>query len=317
MSKFTEILELYFSTNRASTRLQKLSTWNQWVRFMKSDAKIGNADVSDVYRYLHVVRQGKGFKSNLDGNEDISSATIKGKLYTMRGIYRFLLQMKKVKTNPFDSPEFIAIGKKKSPPKRETKLIPFHKVREIIDMPSSATKEGIRDRGILASLFCGGVRQGELRNLRVRDVRQSDKGVTYLFITNTKNGKDRYQTIPDWAQGYIQAAAKIRVLESAQPTDRLFVTYEGVRQVVANNLCSVWVWRFFRRYMIEAGLGEEYFPHCARATAITKLLEQGIPHSRVKDFAGHQSIQMTESYYKLLLGVDENAGQLIDYAVKK
>ena len=53
--------------------------------------------------------------------------------------------------------------------------------------------------------------------------------------------------------------------------------------------------------------------HSARATAITRLLAEGIPHREVQEFSRHASIQMVELYDKRRIGVDKNPGRGLDY----
>jgi integrase len=55
-------------------------------------------------------------------------------------------------------------------------------------------------------------------------------------------------------------------------------------------------------------------PTCARATAITKLLADGIPHRQVQEFSRHASIQMVEWYDKRRFSVDENVGVGFEYS---
>lgn len=56
------------------------------------------------------------------------------------------------------------------------------------------------------------------------------------------------------------------------------------------------------RALTRAGLDpRHYTPHSARATAITKLLADGVPHREVQEFSRHSSVRMVERYDKRVL----------------
>lgn len=53
----------------------------------------------------------------------------------------------------------------------------------------------------------------------------------------------------------------------------------------------------FQRAVISAGLDPKVFtPHVMRHTAITRLIEQGIPLATVQKISGHKTIQMVLRY---------------------
>ena len=77
------------------------------------------------------------------------------------------------------------------------------------------------------------------------------------------------------------------------------------------------VYLLFKHYCQVVGAGTHATPHSARATAITKLLADGIPHRQVQEFSRHASIQMVEWYDKRRFSVDENAGVGLEYEGQK
>jgi integrase len=66
-------------------------------------------------------------------------------------------------------------------------------------------------------------------------------------------------------------------------------------------------------YCKAAGSTEFVSPHSARATAITKLLADGLPHRLVQEFSRHSSIQMVELYDKRRVGVEDNPGAKLKF----
>ena len=61
---------------------------------------------------------------------------------------------------------------------------------------------------------------------------------------------------------------------------------------------------------------DQYSPHSARATGITKMLEQGIPHRQVQEFSRHSSVRMVELYDKRRIQIDHNPAKVLEYPRK-
>jgi integrase len=61
------------------------------------------------------------------------------------------------------------------------------------------------------------------------------------------------------------------------------------------------------------GAGPHVTPHSARATAITKLLTDGIPHREVQAFSRHASIQMVEHYDKRRFDVERSPAKGLEF----
>jgi integrase len=73
----------------------------------------------------------------------------------------------------------------------------------------------------------------------------------------------------------------------------------------------------FKQYCMAAGAGMYVTPHSARATAITKLLSDGVPHRVVQEFSRHASIQMVEWYDKRRFDVEQSPAKGLVYGKKK
>jgi integrase len=104
-----------------------------------------------------------------------------------------------------------------------------------------------------------------------------------------------------------------RKKHGAKETDYLFVGYTGRAGSTPARvpISPAGLYQLFRHYAQLAGVPAHVTPHSARATAITKLLADGIAHRKVQEFSRHSSIQMVEVYDKRRVSVDENpAGQL-------
>jgi integrase len=209
--------------------------------------------------------------------------------------------------NPFDI-DRVPSPSARSGQKRPTEMVDFSLVKEIIARAVDTTPKGLRDKAVLAVLFGGGLRRSELTRLRLNDVCESSQGTVFLRLRETKGKRDADQALPPWAAKIVRQLLENRVHQGAERGDFLFVSYRGRAGQTPSSLpvSDTGVYLLFKYYCQLAGAGPHVTPHSARATAITKLLADGIPHRQVQEFSRHSSIQMVELYDKRRLSVEEN-----------
>lgn len=217
--------------------------------------------------------------------------------------------------NPFEA-DRVPPPPKDAGRKRPTQMIDFELVMEIVCAPPSDTAKGRRDRAILATLFGGGLRRGEVVALRIGDVKRTPSGTTYLYLRHTKAKKDAEQALPTWAANHLWELIHDRKKNGATDADFLFVGFSGKggTAVTTKPMSDTGVYLLFKQYCMAAGAGSHATPHSARATAITKLLADGIPHREVQEFSRHSSIQMVEWYDKRRFGVEDSPAKDLSYS---
>jgi integrase len=256
-------------------------------------------------------------KDGLDATQ--SNATIHKKFAALRRIYRMLVASNVgIAENPFE------VDKVPPPPKdagrkRPTQMIEFDLVMEIVSMPDITTAKGRRDKAILALLFGGGIRRSELVSLRIGDIRKTSTGTTFLYLRHTKAKRDAEQALPSWAAEPLWDLIAERKRERASDGDYLFLGYTGRAGQKASDkpISDTGVYLLFKQYCMAAGAGAFATPHSARATAITKLLADGIPHREVQEFSRHASIQMVEWYDKRRFDVEQSPARGLSYDRKR
>lgn len=257
---------------------------------------------------------GRGAKKDgLDSTQ--SNATIHKKFAALRRIYRMLVASNLgISENPFEADK-VPPPPKDAGRKRPTEMIDFDLVMDIVSIPNAETPKGRRDRAILAILFGGGLRRGEVVGLRIGDVKKTSSGTTFLYLRHTKAKKDAEQAVPSWAAAHIWDLIKDRKAEGASDGDYLFVgfTGKGGQTVTTKPMSDTGVYLLFKQYCMAAGAGMHATPHSARATAITKLLADGIPHREVQEFSRHSSIQMVEWYDKRRFSVEQSPAKELSY----
>ena len=267
-------------------------------------------------RAVQIERSSSGRKDGLEST--LSNATIAKKFAALRRIYRALMGPELgISLNPFDS-DRVPPPPKDAGRKRPTEMISFELVEKILDGPDTSTPKGRRDLAALAALFGGGLRRSEVIHLRLADVRTTPAGTTYLYLRSTKAKRDAEQALPKWAAKILNQLATERRKDGAAEADFLFVCYTGQagNTPTSRPLSDGGLYALFKRYCILAGAGDFVTPHSARATAITKLLADGVPHREVQGFSRHASIQMVELYDKRRIGVDEGSGRGLDFGIK-
>jgi integrase len=269
----------------------------------------------EVTTHSHIPRGKK--KDGLDATQ--SNATIHKKFAALRRMYRMLMASNVgVAENPFE------VDKVPPPPKdagrkRPTQMIDFDLVMEIVALPDVSTPKGRRDRAILAVLFGGGIRRSELVALRLGDVRKTPAGTTFLYLRHTKAKRDAEQALPDWAAEYLWELIEEHKAEKAGEGDYLFVGFTGRAGQTSSGrpISDTGVYLLFKQYCMAAGAGAFATPHSARATAITKLLADGVPHREVQEFSRHASIQMVEWYDKRRFDVEQSPARGLSYKKKR
>lgn len=77
-------------------------------------------------------------------------------------------------------------------------------------------------------------------------------------------------------------------------------------------MCRHQAWHVFRKWCFVA-TGERYHPHCARATAITRLLSDGVQIEIVQLFSRHKKIESVQVYDRRRKSVEDNPGLQLVY----
>jgi integrase/recombinase XerD len=311
--KITDAIERYLEFRRPNTRKTYKGALSNFLTHMDVS---GNSAVDKLLKHISA-EQAASFLSETqkriapDGNR-VSDNTLRLTYYALRAIFGHLTDMGIIDKNPWLSVGKLMSGRQQTQ-KRPTALVPFEKVETIISIPNPHTKEGIRDRAILALLFGCGLRRSELIALNLCDVMLSIKGTLYLELRRTKAGKRRQQPLPNWAGESFSNLVAQRKSEGAGPNDPLFPFYfmDGKAR---GRTSTETVYRLFRGYCKQLGI--KAAPHAARATAATRLIEQGHTDRDVATFLGHASPQMVHVYDKRLRGLEDNAGKMLDFKAK-
>lgn len=259
---------------------------------------VDTATVRDCARYVEHLN-----KKVLKDGTKLAAGTIKLRIRALKSMFGFLTESGVCSASPM-----LAFAEPRSKAqKRGRDMIDADKVRDFLNAPDVRTREGLRDRALLAVLLGGGLRRSELLKLRCENVRLTAAGNPYLELFGTKNGDDAAQAIPAWAFERLSAwIAEIGQGGGNNQTPvcaRIFA--DGtLGQTIAERTLA----RLFKFYASKTGLKGNISPHSVRISAITRLLEQGEDLPSVAQFSRHKSLQAVLAYDRRRRGPDDCAG---------
>lgn len=168
----------------------------------------------------------------------------------------------------------------------------WEKVRQLIDSVNTSHASGLRDKAVLLLLAMLGLRNSEVRRLRLTDVRWRSGEI---HLPKTKSSKARVLPMPH----EVGAALADYVLHGRPVVEvpEVFVTHRapygpfsspaGVGAIVGEQL---------RRTGIAA---PSRGAHMLRHSIATRLVNEGVPIKTIADVLGHKSIDTTAIYTKV------------------
>ncbi len=248
------------------------------LRFGEFLDKVGkeyfSAELSDLYGYFAFLREA-GRKTS----------SIQRSISSLRGMYRFLVEKRRIGLNPFELAES---------PRSGVKLPEFLTVKEVevlIETPDVGTIWGKRDRAILELLYATGGRISEVLHLKPGDINLNG---SYLILYG-KRKKERVVPFGEPARSALEDyLALVRpVLARGGGEQFLFLNRFG------RKISRQWVWKRIRYYSTLAGIEKSITPHILRHSFATHLLTYGADLRTVQVLLGHADISTTQIYTHL------------------
>lgn len=313
-----EAVRMWLSTRPDNTRRSYLgigSDWSRWLGAEFDSAKAGalwkKARHTDAQRYVsectdRPAQQGRAADASPDGR--VSLATVKQKVAVLKITYDALIAAGLVVNNPFAR---IAMEMKRAKvdQRRPHEEMSKEELKRFLTF-DRLLPDHYRDRSIFHLLFGAALRRSEVVPLMLSDVMETSQGTTYLRLRKTKSGTAQKIALADWVAKEVNEFKARRVREGAQDRDLLFVRYLERRH---EPMGEKFVYRLFKSYCKILGVKSSYSPHCARVTAITQLLKQGLSHHEVQQLSRHSSITMVERYDRRRYEIDQSPSKKLSY----
>lgn len=196
------------------------------------------------------------------------------KLSALKSFYRYCLEENRIKRNPTSTVP--------TPKKEDT--LPYYLTKHQLALLQDHTKDDLRERAIIDTLYATGVRISELLNIKLADIKWERR---QLWIRKGKGNKERFVLFTYECAERIKSYLDSRKIES----DYLFCNQRG------EPLSRVYVQHKFREY--SESLGFKVVPHTMRHTFAAHLAEKNMKKSYIQELLGHSNINSTHIYTRL------------------
>ena len=211
-------------------------------------------------------------------NLQLKSRSIRRKISSLKGFYKYLLKNGKVLDNPFS---YVTL------PKCEKKLpeyLNYNELIEIIDTIDTTNLSGLRNRLIMELLYATGIRVSELVNIRVIDIDIDNRKINVIG----KGDKERIvffnEITKKCLKKYLSESQAIR------KCDYLILNHNG------NKITTRGIRLIMEKVIRETSVNKHLHPHMLRHTFATHLLNNGCDLLTVQELLGHASISTTGIY---------------------
>jgi site-specific recombinase XerD len=170
--------------------------------------------------------------------------------------------------------------------------IPWQDVRKLIDSINTLIPQGLRDKAALLLLAMLGLRSGEVRNLKLKDIRWQK---AEIYLPCTKTGRERVLPLPK----EVGEALEEYILYGRPRIDSPYV-FLSHRAPVGHFKTNGSIGEMVRRALKNAGIEAPFCgAHLLRHSLATHLVNSGVPIKEIADILGHAGIDSTAIYTKV------------------
>jgi integrase/recombinase XerC len=249
------------------------------------------ASVGDVQRWRDAMR-----------GQNKAPKTLNRRISSLSSFYKFLAGAAAELRLPINVPnpahaQFIA--RESSDPLEGTRALSATRARQLMGLPASDNALDYRDRAILKTYLCIGVRLATACRLRVRDFHQD--GEEASLTINEKGNRHRTIGIHFGAAEAIWEYIAKAELQSGP----LFRARRAPRldELGARPMSEASMYRVVADYLAKLlGSVKEgtrvFSTHSLRATTATLLLDAGVDIRKVQELLGHRHVTTTQIYDK-------------------
>ncbi|SHH31351.1 site-specific tyrosine recombinase/integron integrase [Thermosipho atlanticus] len=167
-------------------------------------------------------------------------------------------------------------------PRIRRKIPDFLTEEEIKNLINSFDEENeLRQRTAISLLYYGGLRIGELCNLRVSDISFLPP---FLRVEMGKGRKDRLVPLPEKVMPLLH-----KYIDTFEP--KIFVFENGRKHVHPST-----VFRWVKEGVKRANIKKDVHPHTLRHSYATHLIRKGVSVKIVQELLGHTNLSTTSIY---------------------
>lgn len=245
----------------------------RWQEFLDAEGlKVLEADNQTAGGFLLERRRG-----------GLSPAGVNRQLGALRGFYRYLVRIGKLKINPFTGLRTLRN------PRKLPRVLRPSELKALLGAVQGGF-QGLRDRLVVELLYATGCRASELLGLRLSD---AEKAADRLKVLG-KGKKERVVFLTPGAKTALENYLRLRKdpsLFESMPTHGLLLVNRHGEPLTAAMLAHL-----LKKRLQEAGIFRRVTPHTFRHTFATDILEGGADIRQVQELLGHAHVATTQIY---------------------
>ena len=263
--------EKMLSSNTAKSYETDLNKYCEYLKKYRNIIDVIDIEKDDVEAYLGMLKK-NGF----------TASSIARKLTAIKKFHAFCVnEYREIDKDPA---KLISSSKKEV---HLPEVLTIEEIEMLINAIDTSTDVGIRNKAIIETLYCTGMRISELTELKLSQIQLNRK---YL-IAYGKGQKERICQLGDEAilalRKYI---SEIRIKWVHVPTDLCFLNYQG------KHLSRNYLFKYIKELALKAGITKEISPHTLRHSFATHLLQNDVSLRVVQAMLGHENISTTQIY---------------------
>lgn len=201
--------------------------------------------------------------------------------------YKYLIYADYMDSNPADQLSYPKL------PKKIPQVLHLQEIDFLLKGVNLNSRDGLRNRAILETLYACGLRATELCNFKLSDYHPTKEYIRVIGKGNKERDIPIGQSAIKWINRYIVGVRnRLRIIQKGQE-NIVFISGTG-RRLYRSKIGMI-----VSKAASSSNLNKRITPHTFRHTFASHLIDGGAPIHAVKDMLGHESLASTEIYVNL------------------
>lgn len=173
-------------------------------------------------------------------------------------------------------------------PRKLPNVLTQEQAEKLLAQPNVRCPTGLRNRVMLELMYRAGLRNSEVRNLALADIRWKERE---LLVRQGKGKKDRTVPITNSTHDWLQRWKDQRLKLGIRSRKHFFTTLKG------GQVAERYLQELVKRLAVKAGIEpDRVTPHVLRHTYATQLHRNGQSIRAIQELLGHSSVSTTQVY---------------------
>lgn len=258
------------SPNTIESYRRDLNSWRSFRPGEGGDENLLRADEKTLRAFL-IELQAKG----------VSPRTQARTLSAIRGFYKYLLKIGLIDDDPTSGIHSPKMGRKLP------RTLDLTDIRRLLESYDLDNPKSLRDRVMLETMYCTGLRVSELCNIRLSSLKLSES----CLIVHGKGDRVRLTPLAsstvEMLERYLRNARP--QLSAGRTSPYIFLTSRGTP------MSRQQFWRDLKKRAEGLHIGDVH-PHMLRHSFATHMLERGADLRSIQELLGHADISTTQIY---------------------